>query len=94
MSSEETNNSAVASSNLVIPVSSGSYQGTRFITMDGSSNENVIHVINPASLPVGSLASITNTTGTGLQTITISPANFPLPVNLAPAQMVAVSLYS
>lgn len=91
MSSEETNNSAVASSNLVIPVSSGSYQGTRFITMDGSSNENVIHVINPASLPVGSLASITNTTGTGLQTITISPANFPLPVNLAPAQMVAAS---
>jgi hypothetical protein len=58
----------------------------RFFTMEGGLGDNIIHVINPASL--GSLASVTTSaTNSGLpanmQTITIQPGTFPIPINLA-----------
>jgi hypothetical protein len=54
--------------------------------MEGGLGDNIIHVINPASL--GSLASVTTSaTNSGLpanmQTITIQPGTFPIPINLA-----------
>lgn len=63
----------------------------RFFTMEGGLGDNIIHVINPASL--GSLASVTSSgANSGLtanmQTITIQPGTFPIPINLA-QQMIA-----
>ncbi|XP_021370925.1 orphan steroid hormone receptor 2-like isoform X3 [Mizuhopecten yessoensis] len=60
-------------------------------TMEGGVNENVIHVINPGQLPMGlsNMNVCTTTVGShpNLQTITISPANFPIPVSLTPTQV-------
>ncbi|XP_069142591.1 orphan steroid hormone receptor 2-like isoform X5 [Argopecten irradians] len=60
-------------------------------TMEGGVSENVIHVINPSQLPMGlsNMNVATSTVGTipNLQTITISPANFPIPVSLTPTQV-------
>lgn len=48
-------------------------------------SDNIIHVINPATL--GSLTSVTSSSSSGLpanmQTITIQPGTFPIPINLA-----------
>ena len=56
----------------------------RFFTMEGG--DNIIHVINPAT--IGSLANATNTTSAAnMQTITIQPGTFPIPINLAQQMM-------
>ncbi|KAL5013414.1 hypothetical protein ScPMuIL_007684 [Solemya velum] len=57
------------------------------MTMDPNLAENVIHVINPSSMPISSIANTGSLPG-HVQTITISPGNFTIPVSLATAQMV------
>lgn len=59
------------------------------MAMDPNLTENVIHVINPSSMPISSIASTGSLPG-NVQTITISPGNFTIPVSLAAAQMVNI----
>lgn len=72
--------------------------GHHLFTMEGGVSENVIHVINPAQLPMGALSNMNAVTTSvagipNLQTITISPANFPIPVSLTPSQVNMASAY-
>ncbi|XP_052078939.1 orphan steroid hormone receptor 2-like [Mytilus californianus] len=81
MSSQEEGNSSLTSP------SAGAVNPARFFTMEGGGiGENIIHVINPASL--GSLSGATSVANSALQaanmqTITIQPGTFPIPISIA-----------
>ena len=99
---EETNNNNVNLAALTSLVTSGAAQnpGSRPVFTMQEGQENVIHVINPSQIPTLANMGLVSTGAGGmnqtLQTITISPANmnFPIPVNLAPAQVVCTKYSS
>ncbi|VDI70513.1 testicular receptor 4 [Mytilus galloprovincialis] len=81
MSSQDEGNSSLTSPG------AGAVNPARFFTMEGGGlGENIIHVINPASL--GSLSGATTVANSALQagnmqTITIQPGTFPIPISIA-----------
>ncbi|KAK3103035.1 hypothetical protein FSP39_015933 [Pinctada imbricata] len=95
MSSEEgTQNLNSVATTVISPTSANLTSSNRIFTMPVDANtippENVIHVINPSQLPVGSLTSVASTSPSNtatiqsLQTITLAPGAFPIPINFSP----------
>ncbi|XP_060075427.1 orphan steroid hormone receptor 2-like [Ylistrum balloti] len=90
---EQSSNASYTTAGATVLPASGQTMANagHLFTMEGGVSENVIHVINPGQLPMSlsnmNVASSTVGTIPNLQTITISPANFPIPVSLTPTQV-------